>query len=102
LKDLESKNNKLLQALRNAGCDRIAEAYQWVQDNKKQFRKEVYGPVLLEVCLAPYLFIVLFLAHETPITIHSFLFSQVNVQDRSHATYLENHVSNYIWKVKIR
>jgi structural maintenance of chromosomes protein 5 len=99
---MESKNSKLLQALRNAGCDRIAEAYQWVQDNKKQVWKEVYGPVLLVVCLAPYLFIVLFLAYETPITIHSFHFSQVNVQDRSHTTYLENHVSNYIWKVMIR
>jgi hypothetical protein len=47
---MESKNSKLLQALRNAGCDRIAEAYQWVQDNKKQVWKEVYGPVLLVVC----------------------------------------------------
>ncbi|TVU29709.1 hypothetical protein EJB05_21288, partial [Eragrostis curvula] len=71
LKDMESKNSKLLQALRhNTCCDKIVDAYRWVQDNRKHFRKEVYGPVLLEV----------------------------NVQDRDLATYLENHVSNYIWK----
>ncbi|KAF8658784.1 hypothetical protein HU200_059270 [Digitaria exilis] len=31
-------------------------------------------------------------------TIHCFNCSQVNVQDKFHATYLENHVPNYIWK----
>ncbi|XP_066376411.1 structural maintenance of chromosomes protein 5-like isoform X1 [Miscanthus floridulus] len=70
LKEMESKNSKLLQALRSAGADKIVEAYHWVQANKKNFREEVYGPVLLEV----------------------------NVQDKLHATYLENHVPNYIWK----
>ncbi|TVU08593.1 hypothetical protein EJB05_42002, partial [Eragrostis curvula] len=69
LKDMESKNNRLLEALRG-GCDKIFDAYHWVQDNKANFRREVYGPVLLEV----------------------------NIQDRMHATYLENHVPNYIWK----
>jgi len=70
LKEMESKNSKLLQRLRTTGADNITEAYYWVQENKKNFRREVYGPVLLEV----------------------------NVQDKLHATYLENHVSNYIWK----
>jgi len=31
-------------------------------------------------------------------TIPCFNCSQVNVQDKLHATYLENHVPNYIWK----
>ncbi|KAG2613808.1 hypothetical protein PVAP13_4KG395400 [Panicum virgatum] len=70
LKEMESKNSKLLQRLRNTGADNITEAYYWVQENKRNFRGEVYGPVLLEV----------------------------NVQDKLHATYLENHVPNYIWK----
>ncbi|GJN39161.1 hypothetical protein PR202_gb28262 [Eleusine coracana subsp. coracana] len=47
LKDMESKNNRLLEALRG-GCDKIIDAYNWVQDNKANFRREVYGPVLLE------------------------------------------------------
>ncbi|KAG2333834.1 hypothetical protein Bca52824_005014 [Brassica carinata] len=38
LKEMENANNKLLNALRNSGAERIYEAYQ-----------EVYGPVLLEV-----------------------------------------------------
>ncbi|KAG2613803.1 structural maintenance of chromosomes protein 5-like isoform X2 [Panicum virgatum] len=66
LKEMESKNSKLLQRLRNTGADNITEAYYWVQENKRNFRGEVYGPVLLE--------------------------------DKLHATYLENHVPNYIWK----
>ncbi|PNT70611.1 structural maintenance of chromosomes protein 5 isoform X2 [Brachypodium distachyon] len=48
LKQMETKTNKLLQALRNIGAERINEAYNWVQDNKNVFRGEVYGPVLLE------------------------------------------------------
>jgi hypothetical protein len=47
---MESKNNKLLQALERNGAEKIGEAYYWVQDNKNMFRAEVYGPVLLEVC----------------------------------------------------
>ncbi|XP_062229619.1 structural maintenance of chromosomes protein 5 [Phragmites australis] len=73
LTEMESKNNKLLQALRNAGVEKITEAYHWVQENKSKFRKDVYGPVLLEV----------------------------DVQDKLHASYLENHVPNYIWKAFI-
>ncbi|KAF8658782.1 hypothetical protein HU200_059268 [Digitaria exilis] len=46
--EMESKNNKLLQALQSTGADNIIEAYHWVQQNKKNFRREVYGPVLLE------------------------------------------------------
>ncbi|KAL6873828.1 hypothetical protein ACP4OV_013910 [Aristida adscensionis] len=74
LSQMESNNSKLLQSLKiNAGVDRITEAYQWVQANKPNFRKEVYGPVLLEV----------------------------NTKDKMHTTYLENHVPNYIWKAFI-
>uniref|UniRef100_R7WDR8 Structural maintenance of chromosomes protein 5 n=1 Tax=Aegilops tauschii TaxID=37682 RepID=R7WDR8_AEGTA len=70
LMQMESKNNKLLQALQRAGAERINEAYSWVQNNKNMFRGEVYGPVLLEV----------------------------NVQSKTHAGYLESHVPNYIWR----
>ncbi|KAJ3669235.1 hypothetical protein LUZ60_011185 [Juncus effusus] len=73
LREMESKNNKLLSALKNTGSERIFEAYKWLQENKDQLNKEVYGPVLLEV----------------------------NVQDQSHAAYLENHVPKYIWKAFI-
>ncbi|CAN6215872.1 unnamed protein product [Urochloa humidicola] len=74
LKEMESNNNKLLQALkRNAGADKIFEAYHWVQDNRRNFRKEVFGPVLLEV----------------------------DINDKLHGSYLENHVPNYIWKAFI-
>uniref|UniRef100_A0A0D3GBP6 Structural maintenance of chromosomes protein 5 n=1 Tax=Oryza barthii TaxID=65489 RepID=A0A0D3GBP6_9ORYZ len=48
LKQMENKNNKLLQALRYSGAEKINEAYNWVQDNRHMFRAEVYGPVLLE------------------------------------------------------
>ncbi|GJM97642.1 hypothetical protein PR202_ga14582 [Eleusine coracana subsp. coracana] len=47
LKDMESKNNRLLETLRG-GCAKIIDAYNWVQDNKANFQREVYGPVLLE------------------------------------------------------
>ncbi|KAF0927865.1 hypothetical protein E2562_036789 [Oryza meyeriana var. granulata] len=70
LKQMENKNNKLLQALRYSGAEKIIEAYNWVQDNRHKFRTEVYGPVLLEV----------------------------TVQDKVHASYLEGHVPSYIWK----
>ncbi|WOK96810.1 structural maintenance of chromosomes protein 5 isoform X2 [Canna indica] len=70
LKEMENNNNKLLQALRNSGADKIFDAYKWVQEHRRELRQEVYGPVLLEV----------------------------NVSDPRHATYLENHVPNYIWK----
>ncbi|KAL7158056.1 hypothetical protein ABFS83_02G117600 [Erythranthe nasuta] len=73
LKNMESVNNKRLQALKNSGADKIFEAYQFVQENRSQFREEVYGPVLLEV----------------------------NVANRFHADCLESHVANYIWKAFI-
>jgi hypothetical protein len=47
---METKNSKLLQALERSGADKISEAYHWVHDNKHMFRREVYGPILLEVC----------------------------------------------------
>uniref|UniRef100_A0A0D3HN79 Structural maintenance of chromosomes protein 5 n=1 Tax=Oryza barthii TaxID=65489 RepID=A0A0D3HN79_9ORYZ len=67
---MENKNNKLLHKLKYFGAEKINEAYNWVQDNRYKFRTEVYGPVLLEV----------------------------NIQDKAHASYLEGHVPNYIWK----
>lgn len=70
LKELENKNIKLLEALRSSGADKIFEAYKWLQDHRNELRKEVFGPVLIEV----------------------------NVPDRQHATFLEAHVPNYIWK----
>ncbi|CAM0953973.1 unnamed protein product [Alopecurus aequalis] len=51
LKQMENKNDKLLQALKRTGADKISEAYYWVQDNKNMFKREVYGPVLLESLL---------------------------------------------------
>lgn len=47
---MENVNNKRLQALKNSGATRIFDAYQWVQDHRAEFKREVYGPVLLEVC----------------------------------------------------
>lgn len=49
LNDMENTNNKLLQALRKSGAEKIFEAYQWLQQHKHELNKEVYGPVLLEV-----------------------------------------------------
>ncbi|KAL2461210.1 Structural maintenance of chromosomes protein 5 [Abeliophyllum distichum] len=73
LRDMENATNKRLQALRNSGAEKIFEAYQWVQEHRNEFNKEVYGPVLLEV----------------------------NVSNRFHADYLEGHVAYYIWKAFI-
>ncbi|KAM2601544.1 hypothetical protein COP2_040892 [Malus domestica] len=70
LKEMENKNGKLLQVLKNSGADKIVDAYKWLQEHRHQFNKEVYGPVLLEV----------------------------NVPDRVHADYLGGHVPNYMWK----
>lgn len=47
---MENVNNKRLQALKNSGAEKIFGAYQWVQDHRAEFKREVYGPVLLEVC----------------------------------------------------
>ncbi|KAK6140525.1 hypothetical protein DH2020_025724 [Rehmannia glutinosa] len=49
LREMENANNKRLQALKNSGAEKIFEAYQWVQEHRSQFNKEVYGPVLLEM-----------------------------------------------------
>ncbi|XP_048134577.1 structural maintenance of chromosomes protein 5 isoform X3 [Rhodamnia argentea] len=70
LKDMESTKSKLLHALKNSGTEKIYEAYQWLQEHRSALNKEVYGPVLLEV----------------------------NVSDRDHASYLEGHISYYMWK----
>ncbi|KAK4379719.1 hypothetical protein RND71_001581 [Anisodus tanguticus] len=71
LKEMENTNNKKLRALQSSGAEKIFEAYNWVQEHQHQFKKTVYGPVLLEV----------------------------NVSNRIHADYLEGHVAGYIWKV---
>ncbi|XP_043691102.1 structural maintenance of chromosomes protein 5 isoform X2 [Telopea speciosissima] len=73
LRDMESANNKLLQALKNTGGDYIFQAYHWVQEHRHELNKEIYGPVLLEV----------------------------KVQQPVFANYLEAHVPKYIWKAFI-
>lgn len=100
---MENTNNKLLQALRNHGADKIYDAYNWLQEHRHEFNKEVYGPVLLEV-IRVYM-------HNKSDNLLCLLFTinliykyferktQVNVADKVHANYLEGHVSSYIWKV---
>lgn len=73
LRELDNVNTKRLQALHRSGAERIFQAYKWVQEHRSEFKKEVYGPVLLEV----------------------------NVSNRFHADYLESHVAHYIWKAFI-
>ncbi|KAG9135376.1 hypothetical protein Leryth_007142 [Lithospermum erythrorhizon] len=73
LKEMDDANNKRLRVLARSGADKIFDAYQWVQEHRQEFRKEVYGPVLLEV----------------------------NVPHRQHANFLEGHVPYYIWKAFI-
>lgn len=70
LKEMNNESSKLLQALKNSGVDKVFEAYNWLNENRHVLKKEVYGPVLLEV----------------------------KVPNGIHANYLENHVPNYIWK----
>lgn len=48
---MENRNNKLLYALQSSGANGIFQAYQWLQQNRHQLNKEVYGPVLLEVSI---------------------------------------------------
>ena len=50
LKEMESANSNLLFALRKTGSHRIFEAYNWLKEHRHEFHKDVYGPVLLEVC----------------------------------------------------
>ncbi|XP_076928090.1 structural maintenance of chromosomes protein 5-like [Bidens hawaiensis] len=73
LREMENIKNKRLQALRNSGADKIFDAYQWVQAHQNEFKREVYGPVLVEV----------------------------NISNQLHAGYLESHVPYYIWKAFI-
>ncbi|KAK9058096.1 hypothetical protein SSX86_022936 [Deinandra increscens subsp. villosa] len=73
LREMENIKNKRLQALRNSGAEKIFDAYQWIQANRHEFRKEVYGPVLIEV----------------------------NISNQLHAAYLESHVPYYMWKAFI-
>ncbi|KAI3857781.1 hypothetical protein MKW92_031818 [Papaver armeniacum] len=70
LADMEDDKYKLLQALKRSGADKIYEAYRWLKEHRHEFKKEVYGPILLEV----------------------------TVPDKDHASYLENHVASYIWR----
>ncbi|KAI3830529.1 hypothetical protein MKW98_030692 [Papaver atlanticum] len=70
LTDMEDDKYKLLQALKRSGADKIYEAYGWLKEHRHEFKKEVYGPILLEV----------------------------TVPDKDHASYLENHVASYIWR----
>ncbi|KAM7268547.1 hypothetical protein ACFE04_010713 [Oxalis oulophora] len=70
LKEMDNRNNKLLQLLKKSGAGSIFEAYHWLQQHRHEFNKDVYGPALLEV----------------------------NVSNRLHANYLEGHVPQYIWK----
>lgn len=49
LSDMENTHNKCLQALKRSGAEKIFEAYNWLQEHRDEFNKEVYGPVLLEV-----------------------------------------------------
>ncbi|KAI3866492.1 hypothetical protein MKX03_023183 [Papaver bracteatum] len=70
LADMEDDKYKLLQALKGSGADKIYEAYRWLKEHRHEFKKEVYGPILLEV----------------------------TVPDKDHASYLENHVASYIWR----
>lgn len=73
LREMENIKNKRLQALRNSGAEKISDAYNWVQSHRHEFKREVYGPVLLEV----------------------------NISNQLHAAYLESHVPYYIWKAFI-
>lgn len=57
---MENKKTKLLQALRNSGAEKINEAYNWLQEHRHEFNKEVYGPVLLEVQMFRYYFVYYF------------------------------------------
>lgn len=73
LKSMESTKNKRLHALQKSGADKIFEAYDWVQEHRHEFKREVYGPVLIEV----------------------------NVTDQQNAAYLEGHIAHYVWKAFI-
>ncbi|XP_074302733.1 structural maintenance of chromosomes protein 5-like [Silene latifolia] len=73
LKEMQNRKHQLLSELKKTGADKIVDAYRWCCEHRKEFKREVYGPVLLEVA----------------------------VKDQSHAGYLEGHVPLYIWKAFI-
>ncbi|CAO2817373.1 unnamed protein product [Amaranthus hypochondriacus] len=70
LKEMENRSYKLLHELQKTGADKIFEAYRWLQENRDKLKREVFGPVLLEV----------------------------TVKEQSHADYLGGQVPFYIWK----
>lgn len=57
---MNNKSTKCLHALQRSGAEKIFEAYKWVQDHRHEFNKEVYGPVLLEVCVKNFMLLWLF------------------------------------------
>ncbi|CAH9122921.1 unnamed protein product [Cuscuta epithymum] len=73
LTEMENTNNKRLRALQSSGTDKIFEAHRWVKEHRDQFKKDVYGPVLVEV----------------------------NIANTTHANYLEGHIPFYAWKAFI-
>ncbi|KAJ9558256.1 hypothetical protein OSB04_012870 [Centaurea solstitialis] len=73
LREMEDIKNKRLQALRRSGAERISDAYGWVQSHRQEFKREVYGPVLVEV----------------------------NISNQLHAAYLESQIPYYMWKAFI-
>lgn len=101
---MENASSRLLSALKSSGTEKIFEAYEWLQQHKHEFRKEVYGPVLLAVFSS-----VIYMGVALLMDSLSFLFPwyafpqyllyQVKVLNREHAAYLEGHVPYYIWKV---
>lgn len=93
---MEDKNNKLLHALRNSGAENIFEAYCWLQQHRHELNKEAYGPVLLEVRMLKFRFFKLSICLFSCFLLVQI---QVNVSNRAHANYLEDHVGHYIWKV---
>ncbi|KAJ0477661.1 putative structural maintenance of chromosomes protein [Helianthus annuus] len=63
----------MFTGVKNSEAEKIFDAYQWVQSHKHESKKEVYGPVLIEV----------------------------NISTQLHTSYLESHVPYYIWKAFI-
>lgn len=54
LQDLENVKNQRLRTLRNR-LPEVYNAWEWLRNNKHEFRDEVYGPVCLELdCSNPY------------------------------------------------
>ncbi|XP_024515429.1 structural maintenance of chromosomes protein 5 [Selaginella moellendorffii] len=70
LSEIANVTNQRLDLLKRYGCPQIYEAYRWVESHRQEFRREVYGPVLVEV----------------------------NIPNKDLAAYVEGQVANYIWK----